>query len=246
MFTLSITQQIARITIDRGEKRNAVPMAEWANLERLVRAANISEAVMVVIDSADPASFCAGSDLSELTQLCHDPLKRRKFRGAMESVLGRVRAINKPSIALVSGGCFGTGLSLAAACDLRIARSDASFAITPARFGISYPKDDVSRIMQLVGPGNAARLMYGCETITGTEAYRMGLVEIVDDSAELGREMLDRISLSSPSSLNDLKATMAGRWGVNNRFDAAFGSKDFTTGIESYKRDKSHAKISQG
>ena len=241
MFSLSIDERVARITIDRGEKRNAVPMGEWCKLEGLVRTANLSNAIVVVIQSADPESFCAGSDLSELEQLGAEPLRRRRFRGAMESVVSRIRAINKPSVALIGGGCFGTGVSLAAACDLRIARSHSSFAITPARFGISYPKADVERIIQLVGPGNAARLLYGCETISGVEALRMGLVEIIDDDVDFGRSMLDRIALNAPSSLNDLKATMIGRWGVNHRFDNAFGSQGFVKGIGAYKRNKANS-----
>lgn len=121
MFALSYEDEVARITIDRGSHRNAVPMSDWAKLEKLVRAANTSAAKMTVFASPDCDSFCAGSDLSELEQLSHDRLKRKKFRGAMASVFGAIRATNKPTIALIRGGCFGTGVGLATACDLRIA-----------------------------------------------------------------------------------------------------------------------------
>ncbi len=234
MFELSINGPIARITINRGEKRNAVPIAGWAEFEQTIRQANTSNASVVVITSGDAESFCAGSDLFELNQLVHDLALRRKFRGAMASAFSRLQAVNKPTVALISGGCFGTGVSLAMACDLRIARSDASFAITPASFGFSYPASDVERLVALVGPGQAANLVYTSETISGAEARRIGLVERLDDGPDFGTEIINSIAQNAPSSLCTLKATLLKRFGVNQRFDAAFGSQEFRTGIEAF------------
>ncbi len=62
---------------------------------------------------------------------------------------------------------------------MRVAGPDASFAITPARFGISYPQPDLERLASLVGPGQAARLLYTAETIDAAEAHRIGLIELV-------------------------------------------------------------------
>ncbi len=234
MFELSIDGPIARITINRGEKRNAVPICGWAEFEQTIRQANTSKASVVVIASRDAESFCAGSDLFELNQLVDDAALRRKFRGAMASAFSRLQAVNKPTVALISGGCFGTGVSLAMACDLRIARSDASFAITPARFGFSYPACDVERLVALVGPGQAANLVYTSETISGAEAKRIGLVERLDDGPDFGTEIVNRIAQNAPSSLCTLKATLLKRFGVNQRFDAAFGSQEFRSGIEAF------------
>lgn len=238
MFDLQFDKYVANIVIDRGERRNAVPMREWAKLEAIVKTANTSEARLIVFRSSDPNSFCAGSDLSELENLTNNPLLRKKFRGAMESVFKRIRAINKPTVCLIEGGCFGTGVSLAAACDLRVARSSASFAITPARFGISYPQADLRRLVELVGPGHAARLVYCCDDISGIEAERLGLVEVLDDSDAFGEATIARIIANAPNSLCALKATLLGRWGLDERFDTQFGSPNFNHGIVAFRDRK--------
>ena len=234
MFDLTMDGAIARVTINRGEKRNAVPVSGWAEFERAIRQANTSDANVVVITSRDADSFCAGSDLFELNELVNDMAMRRKFRGAMASAFSRLQAVNKPTVSLISGGCFGTGVSLAMACDLRIARSDASFAITPARFGFSYPATDVERLVALVGPGQAANLVYTSEMISGAEAKQIGLVERIDDGPDFGAEIINRIAQNGRSSLCTLKATLLKRFGVNQRFDAAFSSQEFRDCIQAF------------
>jgi enoyl-CoA hydratase/carnithine racemase len=69
-------------------------------------------------------------------------------------------------------------VALAMACDLRFAGEGASFAITPAKYGISYPQEDIARLVALVGRGQAARLLLGAGTIDAEEALRIGLADL--------------------------------------------------------------------
>ena len=238
MFRLEMDGPVARIVIDRGSRRNAIPIAEWSTLERVAGDASASDARLVVITSTDPHSFCAGADLSEFPMLVEDVRKRHVFRGAMNSALARVRSVGKPTVAIVEGGCFGAGVSLAMAADMRVAGPQASFAITPARFGISYPQPDLQRLAELVGPGQAARLLYGAETIDAAEAHRIGLVEVIDAAQPVGAAMIARIAGNAPYSLCALKATLCGRWGVDKRFDDAFSSPDFAEGWDAFREGR--------
>lgn len=235
MFRFELDGPVARVVIDRGEKRNAIPIGSWNALERTVAEAAASDARLVVITSADPKSFCAGADLIEMPALIDDVKKRHIFRGAMSSALARIRDISKPTVAIIEGGCFGAGVSVAMACDMRIAGPNASFAITPARFGISYPQPDLMRLAELVGPGQAARLLYTAETIDTTEAHRIGLIELVCSTERCGRSIIDNIASNAPYSLYALKATLAGRFGVDKRFDDAFASADFQEGWQAFR-----------
>jgi enoyl-CoA hydratase/carnithine racemase len=235
MFELVVEDREARIIIDRGTRRNAVPVAGWAELEKCVRAANTSKASLITIASADPASFCAGADMVELHALAEDERMRRKFAGSIDSAFGWIRRTNKPTVALVSGGCYGIGVALATACDIRIARPGADFAVTPARFGLSYPQADVEALVRLVGPGHAARMIYGCEHYDGRAAAWLGLVELVDESEDLGRDLIERIAANASSSLCSLKATMLGRYGTKERFESSFASPDFARAAADYR-----------
>jgi len=238
MFTLGLTGEVATITIDRGAKANAVPIDQWGELEKLVGKANIGPASAIVIRSASRRDFCAGSDLGELDRLSSDATLRRRFRGAMKSVFARIRAVNKPTIAVVDGRCMGTGLSIAMACDIRVCGPDATFGLTPAQFGISYPKEDVERLERLVGFGQAARLLYSSRSIDGEEAYRIGLVEILDRSPNVGAELIADITDNASSSLATLKASLIGRAGADKRFDDHFETAEFAARLDSYGSKK--------
>jgi enoyl-CoA hydratase/carnithine racemase len=235
MFRLDIDSNVARIVIDRGGKRNAIPIDQWGALERLVMEAQASSVRLVVITSADRESFCAGADLSELSDLTEHVRMRAVFRGAMSSALNRIRQLNKPTLAAIEGGCFGAGVSLAMACDMRVAGPEAQFAITPARFGISYPQADLNALIKLVGPGQAARLVYSAEHIDAHEALRIGLVEMISEERPVGEATIRRIAGNAPNSLCALKATLAGRWGTDQRFDDAFASPDFVERAEAFR-----------
>lgn len=235
MFRLDQNGSVARVVICRGERRNAIPLGYWSVLEKIVTEAAATDARLVVITSDDPHSFCAGADLSEFPSFAENPKKRQLFRGAMSAAIARIRACNKPTLAVIEGGCFGAGVSLAMACDIRVVGPKASFAITPARFGISYPQLDLDRLTTLVGPGQAARLVYGAGTIDAIEAHRIGLVEEIDNGDRPGEAMIASIAGNAPSSLCALKAALVGRYGVDQRFDDAFSSKDFAEGWDAFR-----------
>jgi enoyl-CoA hydratase/carnithine racemase len=92
------------------------------------------------------------------------------------------------------------------ACDIRVAASSARFAITPAKLGISYPQEDIARLVELVGPGQASRLLFSGSTIDGAEAGRIGLVEIVAEDVDTAAAgLIDALLANSPASLVALK-----------------------------------------
>ena len=141
---------------------------------------------MLVVTGAG-GTFCAGADLGDFAAMRGDEAARRPLpRGhARRARRAARRSPSRPS-PLIEGPCYGAGVALAMACDLRIARARRQFAITPAKIGISYPQEDVHRLVALVGPGQAARLLFTAETIDGEEAKRIGLVDIICQSRSGG------------------------------------------------------------
>jgi enoyl-CoA hydratase/carnithine racemase len=177
MFELSIEGAVARLRLNRPEARNAIPLDGWPAIGDRSEEALRSGARILIVSGAPEGAFCAGADLRAFTRFRDDPAARTAFREEIRSGLDRLRDVPLPTLAVVEGGCYGAGVALAMACDLRFAAPSAQFAITPAKLGISYPQQDVHRLVALVGPGQASRLLFSAESLDGFEAERIGLVE---------------------------------------------------------------------
>ena len=233
MFDLTLDGPVARLRLDRPQARNAIPADGWDELARKCGEAAAAGARLLVLFGTKEA-FCAGADLADFPAFAADPGNATDFRLAMRRGLDSVRDLPIATVALVEGPCYGAGVALAMACDLRIVGPGARFAITPAKFGISYPQEDVARLVALVGPGQASRLLLGAGSVDAGEAARIGLVELVaEDSGAAVNALAAAICANSAESIAVLKrAVRLAAGGVardeeqDRRFDAMFGSAE--------------------
>ena len=236
MFDLSFEGPVARLRVARPEARNAIPVAAWQTLARRVGEAAEGGARLLLI-SGDEKAFSAGADITEFPALLEDAAARTAFRRAMREGIEAVADAPMPAAALIEGPCYGAAVALVMACDLRIAGPRAAFAITPAKFGISYPQEDVHRLVGLVGQGQAARLLLTARSIDAAEAARIGLVEILaDDVAAEAAAVAEAIVAGSAASQAELRrALRLAAAGVRSdpeqdrRFEALFGSEELAT-----------------
>ncbi len=243
MFDLAHDGDVARLTLNRPEARNAIPASGWTALEEALGQAEQSDAAVLIVRGAGTA-FCAGADLDDFAAMRADADARRRFRAEMCSALSRLAALPLATIAAIDGACFGAGVALAMACDIRLAGFGATFAITPAKFGISYPQEDVARLTALVGPGQAARLLLSAGGIDAAEAARIGLVETIGESTHAEAETLARvIAAGSAASHRTLKRGIAlAARGIarddeqDKEFDDLLGSEDFAERLAAARR----------
>lgn len=238
MFALEIDDGLARLTLQRPERRNAVPLGQWAALKERIDAVEAACARMLVVTGAGGA-FCAGADLSDFPMA---PAAAADFRLAMRAALDRLRDVAIPTAALIDGACYGAGVALAMACDLRIATPASLFATPPAKIGISYPQEDVYRLVELVGPGQAARLLYSGQGIDAAEALRIGLLEMVAEVDEC-EAYLAAIRANDAESLVALKrAVRLAAAGVrqdddqDRRFDVLLGGPELARRLEAMRQ----------
>lgn len=203
MFELRLRDEVARLTLSRPEARNAIPAAGWDVLAGALREA---EGARLLVLAGAGGAFCAGADLSEFAAMRGDEAAVAEFRRAMRRGLDALAALPIPTIALVEGPCYGAGVALALACDLRLVGDGARFAITPATISISYPQQDVARLVALVGPGQGARLLFTGTALGGEEAKRIGLAE--GSAAELDG-LCAALLASDRASLATLKRGIA-------------------------------------
>jgi enoyl-CoA hydratase/carnithine racemase len=239
MFRLDTKHGCAWLILDRPDARNAIPATGWTALAEQVGVAESGGARLLVVTGAG-GTFCAGADLADFTAMRGDPAATAGFRAGMRAALDRLGALAIPTIALIEGHCYGAGVALAMACDIRVAAPNAAFAITPAKIGLSYPQEDLHRLVALVGPGQAAQLLFGGQAIDGAEALRIGLV---DAAMPAEQDLIAAILANEPASLAALKQAIAGACAgvrsdpeADRRFDALIGGEALARRLEALRR----------
>jgi enoyl-CoA hydratase/carnithine racemase len=111
---------IGWIVLERPERKNALTAAMWCDLrDAALRFQGDAARTVIVMGSA--GAFCAGNDLHDFREQLADPASTKAMHRLMDDTLAVLREIPVPTIAAIDGPCFGAGLSLATACDLRLA-----------------------------------------------------------------------------------------------------------------------------
>ncbi len=185
-FTLEVCDQIATITLNRPEVRNALTAAIVEDLADAVIAGEADDDVRVfVITGADPA-FCAGFDLRNMAGEDRDAQRAR-----LRPLDDRFRSFpphHKPIIGAVNGAAVTGGLELALGCDFLIASDRARFADTHGRVGVMPGMGITVRLPQLIGIDRARFMSLTGDFIDATRAYQWGLVtEVVPHEQLLAR-----------------------------------------------------------
>lgn len=194
---------VARLLIDRPDKRNAFNLAMWRLLpELLAKAEALPTLRLLLLQSATPGLFSAGADIAELMANSDDEGWRAANQAAINATQHRLARFPLPTIAFIDGDAIGGGCGLALACDIRVATPRARLGITPAKLGLVYPLHDVKLLTDLVGPGQARRLLYTGDLLDAAEAHRIGLLEAV---AETPDALIASIAANSPHSTRALK-----------------------------------------
>jgi 2-(1,2-epoxy-1,2-dihydrophenyl)acetyl-CoA isomerase len=173
---------ITTLTLNRPQARNAFtrPMLHML-LEALPRLAKDPQ-VRVVVLTGTGAAFCAGGDVKGFAEAAAGAVAPPSFdqrvtelRWVME-VSRWLHEIPKPTLAVIPGPAAGAGLSLAMACDLRIAASDAKLTTAFSKVGLSGDFGGSYFLNHLVGAAKAREMYFTGEVLRGDEAQRIGLV----------------------------------------------------------------------
>lgn len=231
---------IGRILIDRPEKRNAFNQEMWEHFPVLLKQALIDRAIrVVVVQSATPGMFCAGADLSELMMHKDNAAWREGNQAAINRTQHELARFAKPTIAFIDGDCVGGGCGIALACDMRVATPGSRLGITPAKLGLVYPLHDTKLLVDLVGPGQAKKMLFTGELLSAEEALRVGLIEAIDISASgLARQIAENSAHSTHEIKGFVRRILDGQADddleTKRIFAEAFTKPDFAEGTSAF------------
>jgi enoyl-CoA hydratase len=173
-----VTDGIARVTINRPDKLNALNGTVISELGQAVTQIETDDAVRgVLLTGTGPKAFVAGADISELASQGPVDGKARAQQGQL--VFRRLERCGKPVVAAVNGFALGGGCELAMACHLRVASEGARFGQPEVKLGLGPGYGGTVRLPRLVGKGRALELLLTGEMIDAAEAWRIGLVNRV-------------------------------------------------------------------
>ena len=177
-LTFDLTDGIARVTINRPDKLNALNAIVIAELGDAVTRIETDPAIRgVIVTGTGSKAFVAGADINELTEQGVTGGQKRALAG--QAVFRRLERCGKPVIAAVNGFALGGGCELAMACHLRIASENAKFGQPEVKLGIAPGYGGTVRLPRLVGRARALELLLTGEMIDAETARQIGLVNRV-------------------------------------------------------------------
>ena len=194
----SVEDGVATLIMNRPERRNALSGAMLGALAKALADFESDPDVAVVVLTGAGGAFCAGGDVKGMadgtgggsTARAGSDIDSRIHaqRLSQRTTAGALHKIPKPTIASLPGAAAGAGLSLALACDLRIAADNAVMTTAFARVGFSGDYGGTYFLTQLVGSAKARELYFLSERVDAKEALRHGLVNWVVPADSLAAE----------------------------------------------------------
>ncbi len=216
-FTLEITDHIAIITLSNPQKANALGEGFWTECREVFERINEDPDVRVVVVASSGKHFTSGIDLGYLQSSMPpenvDPARAMdKMRRHLKFLQAPFEAIDKcrvPVLAAIQGGCFGAGVDMVSACDIRYASADAFFIIQEINIGMVADLGTMQRMPRQIPDGLMRELAYTGRKYLAGEAMNTGYVTHVtpDHDALLAHVMTvaARIAGQSPLAISGSK-----------------------------------------
>jgi enoyl-CoA hydratase len=219
---------IARVTLNRPDRLNAISPELLQDLDRACDAVEADAAVRVVTLTAAGRTFCAGADLRAVRELSPDAQRWGAFMGLWHRVFDRIEALPLPVIAGVHGLALAGGLELVLVADLVVADEGARLGDQHANFGLVAGGGGSQRLPRLIGARRAKELMLLGGWLSAAESLAWGLVNRVVPAGTVAKgveEMAGTLAAGSGSANRTVKTL------VNRAFDT-----DLAEGLELERR----------
>ena len=247
--------RVATITLNRPDRMNALGGTLSLELGEALEEANSDAEVGALVITGAGKGFCSGADLTSLggtsEQVGRGLVHRSPAAGGLRSTALQLENFEKPSIAAVNGAAVGAGLSLALACDIRIASDRARFSQIFIKRGLVPDTGATYFLPRIVGLAKACEMALTGDFLDAEQARECGLVSRVvphDNLMREVRELAVRIAAGPPVAVKLTKRLLY-RGAVSDLATAlelegyfqgiCFGTEDFREGVAAFleKRD---------
>jgi enoyl-CoA hydratase/carnithine racemase len=225
----------AWITFDRPEAHNAMT---WDMYEDLFALCERADSVrVVVLRGAGGKAFVAGTDIRQFTEFSSGEDGVR-YEATIDRVVGRLEAVQVPTIAFVDGYAMGSGLALAAACDLRVCTAGARFGMPIARtVGNCLSMANYARLTALLGEARVKELVFTARPVESVEALAIGLVCQIVDSPEDVEQLCEHLASHAAVTLRVTKEALRRLRVIPDGDDLvreAYGSDEFRERVAAF------------
>jgi enoyl-CoA hydratase/carnithine racemase len=208
---LELDGPLARIVLDRPQKRNALSTHMLTELDdRLATVAETPGVRVVIVEGAGPV-FCAGADTIEFGGLSSEVIRGRWTRLG-QRVFDTLAGLPQTTIAALTGSAFGGGLELALHCDFRVAAHGIGLGLPEATLGTIPGWSGLSRVVGIAGPSAARILALTGRTLSADDALRLGIVDIVAPVERIEacvQQLVEDVMHTTPIAQSILKQALA-------------------------------------
>ncbi|MFB6171940.1 MAG: enoyl-CoA hydratase/isomerase family protein [Haloarculaceae archaeon] len=202
----SIDGNVAEITIDRPEKRNALTVEMWRALAECTRRAEEADVRATVLTGAGDV-FCAGDDITALRDVERESDVRR-LTDALLACFDAIETSSRPVVGKANGSAHGGGFELLVACDLTVVPEDATFSLPEVQIG-AYPLYGAKRLSRLVGRQRAMELALTGRELAAEQAVEWGLFARAVPDGDVDAvvdEWVSALAAGSPAAIETTKA----------------------------------------
>lgn len=181
----TIDGDIATVTINNPQRRNALDLAAWRSLKETFDALSANENLRaVVVRGAGDRAFAAGGDIIEFRNERTSATEGIAYGDVVAVALQAIAGCLHPTVAMIHGACTGGGLEVACACDMRISSDNGRFGIPINKLGHAFAYPEAELVQRLVGRALVLELLLEGRIMDADEALRRGVINrIVADDA---------------------------------------------------------------
>ena len=190
---LDQSDDLAIIRMNRLKEMNTLNFELTADLLKALEVCWDDDTTKAVIITGSGKAFCAGGDVAAFRESQDIGDTTRQMTKLFNPLISGIRRMDKPVIAMINGVCMGAGLSIAAACDLRICAASAVFRQAYTSVGLTPDGAWGLNVPLLIGFGRASELIFTDPMIDAKKAYEIGLVGEVVDDADLEKKTMEKV-----------------------------------------------------